>query len=158
MSYHYHSIIKISLKDCLILWVGCSNFIILLFHSCQIVHKMQKGIEFQALEFPCFWKFPLQKLNICATILGTNHETVNRVHSKDQISLVTTTMQCSRRCSLHSPLFLGMQHHSTVNMLHFLRSSTVKILSKAVPMRWGTIASQILLQGKRTPIAPLRAS
>ena len=84
MSYHYHSIIKISLKDCLILWVGCSNFIILLFHSCQIVHKMQKVPAFQALEFPCFWKVPLQKLNICATVLGINHETVNRVHAKDQ--------------------------------------------------------------------------
>ena len=158
MSYHYHSIIKISLKDCLILWVGCSQFIILPFHSCQIVHKMQKVPAFQALEFPCFWKLPHQKLNICATVLGINHETVNRVHAKDQIPLVTTTMQCSRRRSIHSPLFLGMQHHSTVNMLHFLRSSTVKILFKAVPMWWGTFASQILLQGKRTPIAPLRAS
>jgi hypothetical protein len=108
--------------------------------------------SFQIAPDSDFPNLPDHQDNKSTTPLGITQAIPNKANFNDQSSCAI--VQCRSRWLTNSPLALHMQHQSIMITLHFLRLSTVRILSKAAVQvkkatLVGTFDFHTLFQGKK---------
>jgi hypothetical protein len=103
---------------------------IIYFPPLQRHHIMKDGTIFHIRAFQSLSKYPFQQAKSFTTQLGITYTNLTRLTIVFHRALVIS--QCSKRWSTDSPLFLHIQHQSTIMTCCFLRLSMIKIVPKLI--------------------------
>ena len=119
-----------------------------------MTHKGKAG---QTLAPLWCWNWHCQNSNSSTTDLGI---TQDKVKTKDHLSVAIE--QWRSRWSMNSPLHLHIQHQSTIKMCLLWRLLTIRIFKRPAvhtknTILLGTLTIQMLFQGKKVHVEPLRA-
>jgi hypothetical protein len=119
---------------------------IIYFPPLQRHHIMKDGTIFHIRAFQSLSKYPFQQAKSFTTQLGITYTNLTRLTIVFHRALTYTNLtrltivfhralvisQCSKRWSTDSPLFLHIQHQSTIMTCCFLRLSMIKIFPKVI--------------------------